>query len=153
MKNVEIKQVTSIDIPVLLPLIHEYWKFENIGNFDSERIEKQLNRLISEPDRGSCWVAIEESVAAGYLLAVYVFSLEHMGITAEIDEFFILPQYRGQGIGTSLIQTAELQFRDAGCTNVSLQIKRNNHPAHLFYNHQGYVKRSQYELLEKQIPH
>ncbi len=56
------------------------------------------------------------------LLAVYVFSLEHLGITAEIDELFVLSSQGDRGIGAELLEVAESEFRRLGCTNVSLQL-------------------------------
>ncbi len=35
-------------------------------------------------------------------------------MTAEIDEFFVLPSARGQGLGTALLDAAEVEFRRAG---------------------------------------
>lgn len=41
------------------------------------------------------WIAMDADKPIGYLLAVYVFSLEHLGLTAEIDEFYVVPEQRG----------------------------------------------------------
>ena len=65
----------------------------------------------------------------GYLVAVYVFSLEHLGLTAEIDEFMVLDQHRGHGVGSALLGIAETTFSWAGCTKVSLQLSRRNDAA------------------------
>lgn len=43
----------------------------------------------------------------GYLLCVHDFSLEHLGLTAEIDEFFVAPSRRGNGLGGKLLPAAE----------------------------------------------
>ena len=88
---VEIQKATTSDVAVLLPLVAEYWRFENISGFDPERVRTHLLRLLSTPKLGAGWIATVDGVAAGYLLAVYVFSLEHLGLTAEIDEFFVRP--------------------------------------------------------------
>ena len=151
MSVMNIKQAEIDDIHYFLPLISDYWKFEGIQHFNAEKIEKQLTRLFSEPNLGLGWLAFLHSEAVGYLLAVYAFSLEHLGLTAEIDEFYILPQYRRYGIGRAMIQTAELGFLKAGCTNVSLQVEFRNDSAHTFYFGQGYIKRTRYEILEKNI--
>ena len=92
-----------------------------------------------------------EGVAEGYLLAVYVFSLEHLGLTAEIDEFFVVPARRGQGTGAALLRAAEAEFRQAGCTNVALQLSRSNDSARAFYRRYDYAERSGYELLDKML--
>ena len=59
--------------------------------------------------------------------AVYVFSLEHQGLTAEIDEFFVSPDLsRAAASVNACCDTAEDMFRSRGCTNVALQIGRDN---------------------------
>ena len=88
----------------------------------------------------------------GYVLAVYVFSLEHLGLTAEIDELFVLPARRGQGVGAQQLRAAEAEFVRRGCTNAALQLSRTNQPAREFYLRQAYRARSGYELLDKSLP-
>ena len=148
---VEIRQAAAGDVPGLLPLVEEYWKFEGISGFESSRVAAQLDRLLSEPRLGAGWIATASGVAVGYLLAVYVFSLEHLGITAEIDEFFVAPAQRGRGIGSELLKVAESECRHVGCTNVSLQLSRHNSSARAFYRRHEYAERSGYELLEKML--
>lgn len=137
------------DIPVLLTLIEQYWAFEDIAGFDPARLGTELKRLFADPRLGAAWLAQVNGKPAGYLLAVHVFSLEHLGLTAEIDEFFVLPSCRGQGAGSQLLQAAEAEFTRMKCTNVSLQLGRSNDAARAFYREHGYTKRSGYELLDK----
>lgn len=146
-----IQQATLKDVPALIPLVANYWQFEAIANFEPQAVAVQLKRLLSEPGIGTGWIAFVGDIPVGYLIAVYVFSLEHLGITAEIDELFVLPSERGKGIGTELLKVAESEFLRTGCTNVSLQLSRNNDAARTFYHRQGYAERSIYELLDKAL--
>ena len=146
----QIRQATIDDVPVLLPLMEVYWAFEGISGFDPPRVSEQLTRLFSEPQLGCGWVAFMDGQPVGYLVAVYVFSLEHLGLTAEIDEFMVLDQHRGHGVGSALLGIAEATFTRAGCTKVSLQLSRRN-DARAFYHRQGYSERSGYELLDKAL--
>jgi GNAT superfamily N-acetyltransferase len=148
----EINRATVHEISTLLPLVAEYWRFENLSGFEAERVAAQLTRLFSTPGLGVGWLAVAEGVPVGYLLAVYVFSLEHLGLTAEIDELFVLPAQRGQGVGGELLRLAELEFTKAGCTNVALQLSRRNDDARAFYRRHAYRERSGYELLDKLLP-
>ncbi|MDX2206508.1 MAG: GNAT family N-acetyltransferase [Gemmatimonadales bacterium] len=147
----KIRRAEAGDVPSLLPLIEEYWCFEAISGFESGRVAAQLARLLSDPRLGAGWISSGDGVATGYLIAVYVFSLEHMGVTAEIDEFFVLPSQRGRGIGAELLGVAESEFRRVGCTNVSLQLSRHNDPARAFYRRHQYGERSGYDLLDKML--
>ena len=148
---VVVRKATVSDVPVLLPLVAEYWRFEDIPDFEAGRVTAALTRLLSEPRLGTGWIAALEGVAVGYVLAVYVFSLEHLGLTAEIDEFFVSPSQRVQGVGAELLRNAESEFVQVGCTNVSLQLSRNNDSARAFYRRRLYRERSGYEILDKML--
>jgi GNAT superfamily N-acetyltransferase len=111
-----------------------------------------LRRAHSEPALASAWIASSRGQAVGYLLAVYVFSLEHLGLTAEIDEFFVLPSARGRKIGDAMLKLAEAEFVRRGCTNAALQLGRGNDRARVFYRAHGYTERAGYELLDKNLP-
>ena len=146
-----IQRATASDVPALLPLIADYWRFEAIPGFEPGRVAAQLGRLLSEPGLGAGWIAFADDVAVGYLLAVYVFSLEYLGLTAEIDEIFVSPTQRGHGVGAELLEVAESEFLRVGCTKVSLQLARGNDAARAFYHRHGYTERSAYELLDKSL--
>jgi GNAT superfamily N-acetyltransferase len=149
--SVQIQTATSDDLDVLLPMVEQYWKFEAIEGFDAARVRKLLARVFDDASLGRVWLARVYNEPAGYLLAVYVFSLEHQGLTAEIDEFFVLPQHRGLGLGARMLAAAEAQFRIEGCTNVSLQLGRSNEAARRFYRENGFDERDGFELVSKNL--
>ena len=148
---VRIRPATPEDVSVLLGLVAQYWAFERIEGFDPGRVSPQLRRLCGDAALGRAWIATLNGVAAGYLLAVYVFSLEHLGMTAEIDELFVEPAHRGHRLGERLLEAAEAEFVRAGCTNVSLQLGRGNDAARRFYRRHGYRERDGFELLDKML--
>jgi len=150
--SADIRALTLADVPLLAPLIEQYWIFEDIAGFDGARIQHALERVVGDPRLASGWIARVKDRPVGYLLAVYVFSLEHLGLTAEIDEFFLLPSARGHGVGEALLRYAEAEFVRRGCTNVSLQLSRGNDKARAFYRRRGYAERAGFELLDKILP-
>ena len=150
-ETTEIRPARLEDIGVLLPMIEQYWRFENIEGFDPARMRALLTRVLEDASLGRAWIARVFGEPAGYLLAVYVFSLEHQGVTAEIDEFYVVPQHRGFGIGASMLEAAEAQFRTEACTNVSLQLGRSNEAARKFYREHGFEGRDGYELVSKML--
>ncbi len=149
--SADIRPVTAQDIPALLPLIEQYWLFEDLAGFDPARVGRELGRAIADPKLASGWIAVVRGEAVGYLLAVYVFSLEHLGLTAEIDEFFLLPSARGKGVGVALLRLAEAEFVRRGCTNVFLQLGKGNDAARAFYRAHGYGEREGFDLLDKML--
>ena len=150
--SADIRPITSKDISTLLPLIEQYWIFEDVASFDTARVTKELQRFCADATLGNGWIARVDGQAVGYLVAVYVFSLEHLGLTAEIDEFFVLPSARGKGLGDELLKLAEAEFIRRGCTNVALQLGKGNDRARTFYRAHGYDERAGFELLDKMLP-
>ncbi|HAO32774.1 MAG TPA: hypothetical protein DCQ84_07470 [Candidatus Competibacteraceae bacterium] len=137
---IHIRQATVQDVPIVLPLVAEYWNFEGLSGFQTQLVASQLERLFSEPSLGVGWIAWSSESTVGYLLAVFVFSLEDLGITAEIDEFFVRPEYRGNGVGTKLLAVAEAEMLRVGCTSVSLHLARRNDSARAFYRQHDYIE-------------
>jgi GNAT superfamily N-acetyltransferase len=144
-----IERAAASDVEELLPLVSQYWGFERIEHFDSELVASQLARLLNHSDLGAGWVARSDEGLVGYILLVWVFSLEHLGLTAEIDEFFVLSQHRQAGCGAALLAAAETEAKARGCTNIALQLAKSNQRSRDFYSAHGYRARSTYEILDK----
>lgn len=146
-----IRNAVAADVPSLLPLVAAYWDFERILGFEAKPVACQLERLLNEQMLGAGWIALSGDLPIGYLLTVFVFSLEHLGLTAEIDEFFVSPARRGSGVGTELLTAAEAECAQIGCTCMSLRLSRGNEAACNFYYRHGYGKRPEYELLDTML--
>ncbi|HMP06449.1 MAG TPA: GNAT family N-acetyltransferase [Lacipirellulaceae bacterium] len=146
-----IRTAAVADVPAMASLVSAYWQFEGIESVAAATVAGQLQRLIEDERLGAAWVAEVDGCLVGYLLAVYVFSLEHGGLTAEIDELYVAPQRRGGRLGAALLAAAERGAMQAGCTNLSLQLARGNNAARAFYRRQGFVERAGYELMEKTL--
>jgi GNAT superfamily N-acetyltransferase len=146
-----IRVATIADVTALLGLIRQYWEFEHIDGFEAERLTPVLVDLLARPELGCIWIVENGRDAIGYLVAVYVYSIEHAGLTAEIDELYIEPAHRSGGTGRRLLGVAEEEFARAGCTNVSFQIGRKNADARRFYERCGYAARDGYDLMDKML--
>ena len=147
-----IRAALETDIPQLLSLVRRYWQFEDI-----EGLRCAAHRAVAEAPAdagarsGAIWVAEQDARLSAYLVLVYVLSLEHQGLMAEIDEFFVLPQARSPGVGSALLAAAEEALRQRGCVRLQLQRALSNEAARLFYTHRGYRCRAGYELIDKAL--
>jgi GNAT superfamily N-acetyltransferase len=139
------------DIADLASLAQRYWEFESLAGFDRPRIETLLGGLLNEPQRGACWVAESDGQLCGYLLAVFMFSLEHGGLMAEIDELFVSHDMRSAGVGSRLVAEAERSLGERGLVRLQLQLGVDNHSARRFYERHAYRRRAGYELLDKPL--
>ena len=139
------------DVAGIASLVERYWVFECIEGFDRSHIETLLRRLLAEPHSGACWVAESDGRLCGYLLAVFMFSLEHGGMMAEIDEVFVTRDMRSKGAGSLLLARAERDLAARGLLRLQLQLAVGNERARLFYGRHGFRRRQGYELLDKAI--
>jgi GNAT superfamily N-acetyltransferase len=137
------------DVAAVASLVERYWDFEAITGFDRSRIEILLSELLAQPERGACWVAEADGRICGYLLAVFMFSLEHGGLMAEIDEVFVSPELRSKGAGSLLVAQAERDLARQGLVRLQLQLGVDNHRGRVFYERHGFRRRAGYELLDK----
>jgi GNAT superfamily N-acetyltransferase len=147
----DIRAAAPADIPRLLALVRRYWEFEAIGSFNALRIELLLTHLMGNAALGAIWVAESAGTLAGYLIVVLVVSLEHQGVMGEIDEFFVLPEARSQGVGAQLLAAAEAALAQRGCVRLQLQLSVANGAARTFYQRHGYEARAGYELYDKPL--
>ena len=146
-----VRCASPADISGIASLVERYWEFESIEGFSRARIESLLQGLLSEPARGACLVAEENGVLQGYLVCVFMLSLEHGGLMAEIDEFFVLPEARCDGLGTLLLQQAERDLAARGLVRWQLQVAVDNRRARVFYERQGFSARAGYALLDQSL--
>lgn len=146
-----IRLATTADIAAVASLVEGYWVFESIAGFDRPRVESLLRALIAEPARGACWVAEADGQLCGYLVAVFMFSLEHGGLMAEIDEVFVSQEVRSAGVGSRLVSCAERDLAERGMVRLQLQLGVDNPRARLFYERHGFHRRAGYELLDKPL--
>jgi ribosomal protein S18 acetylase RimI-like enzyme len=146
-----IRAAVTADVAGVASLAEQYWEFESIRGFDRRRIEGLLLRLLAEPELGACWVAEAGGELCGYLLAVFMFSFEHGGLMAEIDEIFVSTQKRSMGVGALLLAHAERDLATRGLVRLQLQLGVENHRARIFYERLGFGRRAGYELLDKAV--
>jgi GNAT superfamily N-acetyltransferase len=147
-----IRVADASDLSALTSLIERYWEFELIKGFDAARITTLLTDLFRSPDRGQIWLAQEGGRSVGYLLAVYLFSLEHGGLMAEIDEFFVMPEKRSLKIGAALLDAAIAAITQRGIKHIQLQLGVQNSKGQRFYEQHGFERLAGYRLMHKSLP-
>jgi GNAT superfamily N-acetyltransferase len=146
-----VRQAIPSDAATLARLVEQYWAFEAIENYDFGRVERLLQDALTTLGRAACWIAEDDGDPIGYVFTVFVLSLEHGGMMAEVDEFFVVPEARGKGTGSALLRHAERELQQLGVVRLQLQLAVENKRGRAFYIAHGYVPRSEYELWDKPL--
>jgi len=134
---VDYRRAASADLTVLLKLVQEFHENENLP-FD-ETIERHvLTHFLTDESLGQAWLIQQEDEIIGYIILTLGFSLEYRGQDAFIDEFYLRPHYRGQGIGTQTLAFAEDACRVLGVQALHLEVDFENPNAQRLYHRVGY---------------
>ena len=142
----KILELSLSEIDRVLPLIETYWRHDTIVGYEPSRLRRQLTELLSEPAYGCGWLATHDDAAVGYLLCSFVYSFEHGGLMAEIDELFVAAPLRGRGIGRALLGVAQAQLATRGCHCLQMQVGDDNRQAQGFYTRMGFKPKTGYRL-------
>ena len=132
-----------------LPLARAYWKFEKIRGFQPKKHQKLITKILQKPCLGEVWVAEEGDRLMGYLVVVFLMSLEYGGISAEIDELYVDRPERGRGVGKALLKAAGKFLSQQEIVQISLRVGKSNQAAMRFYQNLGFRKRNEYSVMDR----
>jgi GNAT superfamily N-acetyltransferase len=137
MDNLKIRFVTPSDIPVIFDLIKALAEYEKLAHLVTGNVEKLTEHLVGKSPCIEAIVAEWEGKVVGFALffANYSTFLTQPGLY--IEDIFVLPNYRRQGIGKALLKYVInlANERDAG--RVEWSVLDWNEPAIAFYEKMG----------------
>ena len=142
----ELRLAEARDLGALQPLVRAYHAFENIPSREAD-CESALRRLVSDRTLGGIWLIFADGRLAGYIVLCRGFSIEFNGFDAFIDEFYLQPEFRDQGIGSHVLVAIKQQARQMEINALHLEVARNNHRARKLYAAAGFEARDRYLLM------
>lgn len=131
-----------------LDLMRAYYEFDGI-EFEPLRARRALEQMIRE-DHGRAWTVQLEGQTVGYVIVLFGFSLEYGGRVLEIDELFIQSEFRGHGLGRSILEFVEAQARKVGAVLLTLETESDNEKAQAFYGKHGFTELER-RLMRKRL--
>ena len=119
-------------------------------HFDETAIRAALEQLLANPTLGQAWLIQVGERPVGHAVLTYGFSLESHGRDALIDEIYVIPDCRRQGIGRQVIGQVEAEARRLGAHKFYLEVERPNSRAQAFYRQLGFQDHNRF-LMSKWI--
>jgi len=152
--NISLVAPSLSSIDMLLKLVEELFDYEVLPQ-KIEQTTQAAHQLLNNPELGQAWfIEVEqegEKIIAGHIIISFSFSLEYGGRIGLIDQFYLKPEWRQQGIGTALIPQIEYHVTKAGVNALSLEVNIGNAGARSFYEKHGFVPRRQFCMMTKVI--
>ena len=125
------------DFTALLPMVRQLQAHEHLPAPGKE-VEAALRTLLADGRLGCVLIAEDHAVPVGYAVLGYGYSLEFHGRDAFVDELFVLPSSRGGGVGSLLLDAAEMACRAAGIQALHLESGHGNRRATALYERRGF---------------
>jgi len=109
-------------------------------------------RLIGEPALGRIFVAARDDAILGVAVVSWVFSLEHGGRGAWLDELYVVPAERGRGVGGALVDAVAAHAAAAGAVAIDLEVEAGHERALALYERRGFARHARQRAFRRLAP-
>src|SRR5688572_11271054 len=102
MNEISINPFNAVDLTALLSLFEAQLREHDIATSPNS-ITAVLHTLSVQPQHGLILTASHQDSIIGVAYAASILSLEHGGWSGWLEEFYVLPAWRGRGVGSRLL--------------------------------------------------
>lgn len=134
------RQATTADIGAALPLIERFFAEEGFVA-PAGQMRRQLLGLLGD-DECAVFLAWQGAKAVGVATVTTSSGIE-LGLSAEMEDLYVLPTARGLGVGAVLIEAVKGWCRSRGCSLVSVIVTPEGQAAHDllgYYRRRGFIE-------------
>ena len=133
--DINIRKATEKDFPAIFGLITELAEYEE----SLDKVSNSLELMYEQKDYFNCYVAeTEEKEIIG--MALYYFSYyTWVGKTLYLDDLYVKEAWRGNGLGTRLMDKMFEVAKAEKCNRFRLQVLNWNESAIKLYEKSGFT--------------
>lgn len=143
----KINTVTAANFETVLPLIADYQRFYG-AEPDEARNRAHFSRFLTDNREGILFVAKNEiGEALGFATIYFTFSSVRARRECLMNDLYVVPETRGQGIGRALIAHCAAYAKFQGFASIHWRTAPTNHTAQRLYNSTGAVQEKWYEYV------
>jgi GNAT superfamily N-acetyltransferase len=136
-KEIALAPADQGDRQEILDLLHAQLS-EHGARVSIARLARAIDAVLDDPALGFFHVARTRAGVVGVAYVATIWSLEHGGRSAWLDELYVEPEYRLQGVGAELLHAAMERARRMGCAAMDLEVDADHARAEHLYTRAGY---------------
>ena len=137
--DVEIRPATAADRDALIALL-----LAQLGEHEIELSDagaaRAIDGALQQPDWARLLVATRAGSIIGMAALSFIWTYEHGGRAAWLEELYVEPAHRGRGIGRMLLQAAYRAAAEAGANAMDLEVDVAHRRAERLYEREGFVR-------------
>lgn len=132
-----VRDATASDVPAVVALLARQLDEHDI-TLARDALERSVRTLLADPRLGHVLVAAVDGGIAGVAVLSFLFTLEHGGRAAWLDELYVADAQRGHGLGERLVEAALRLARERGCLALDLEVEPGHDAATRLYERLGF---------------
>jgi GNAT superfamily N-acetyltransferase len=133
-----VREAVLGDVPTLIELMAEFYA-ESDYVLDRARAGAAFTALLSDLRLGRVWLIEQAAAEVGYVVVTFVYGMEYGGLMAFVDDFFVRPEFRNSGLGTSALAATREACAMLGVRALSVEVAGDNEPALAVYRRTGFA--------------
>ena len=137
MNNLSIACATDADVADVASLLGVQLDEHGMG-MSGDAVARALLGIVTRPERGGVLVARKDGVAVGFAVLPFTWTVEHGGLSAWLDELYVVPELREHGIGAKLLLVATEVVRAEGCIAMDLEVDADHARVESLYLRHGF---------------
>ena len=94
--------------------------------------------ILRDERTGFILVARCRAQVIGVAYVAMIWSLEHGGLSSWLEELYVLPTWRGRGVGADLLRAGMHEARLRGCVAMDLEVTEDHVRAARLYEREGF---------------
>lgn len=131
--EITIREAKADDFPRIIELFEEFAAFENHAG----EVTNNQDLMLQEREHFNAFVALNpEGVIIGYVTWFFSYPT-WIGKSLYMEDLYVQPDYRGQGLGSRLTQCLINHAKQTSCKKVHWQVSDWNETAIAFYESLG----------------
>lgn len=132
-----IQTAEPADLAPILQLLNTQLREHGIVLTD-QALQRATQGLIEDRALGRILTARLDGELVGVAVISFLWTLEHGGAAAWLDEVYVEPARRRDGIGRKLVEAAMQVARDSGCIALDLEVDAGHEAAERLYERMGF---------------
>ena len=124
-------------MPTLVALMTHFYA-ESDFPLPAEAAARTFEALIADPRLGRVFIMEGGGRPAGFAVLTVGFSMEYGGLRGFVDDFFVHPDFRGQGMGAAALSELQREAEVMGVRALLVEVGPENAPALSVYRRHGF---------------
>lgn len=135
----QIRKAEASDYEQVMQLYNLFIGEDKYSRHDNDSFQKVL-----ASESNYIFVAEEEGKLIGFATCSMRYIIRYPHPVSQLDELFVLAEYRRHGLGKQLVEKVEQTAKENGCSLMYIESGYDRKEAHVFYEKVGYTNNGYY---------